>query len=215
MPPLPPIPPHIRGLIFDFDGTLADTMPLHWRAWQLIAARHGFTFTEERFYALGGVPSREILRQLNREQATNVDPVTVGLEKEELYLRLLDEVSSIPEVVALVREQAGRRPMAVASGGSRRVIERVLGHLGLRSFFQAVVTNDDVTRHKPAPDTFLEAARRLGLPPGTCLAYEDTELGLQAIRAAGMMAVDVRASTCPTGNAPRTLEETASASVSH
>ena len=192
MPHLSPIPPQIRGLIFDFDGTLADTMPLHWRAWQQIAAHHGFTFTEERFYALGGVPSREILKQLNREQGTNLDPIAIGTEKEDAYLRLMDEAIPIPEIVAIVRDQAGRRPLAVASGGSRRVIERVLDHLGLRPFFQAVVTNDDVTRHKPAPDVFLEAARRLGLPPEVCLAYEDTELGLRAIRAAGMMAVDVR-----------------------
>ena len=186
------IPSHIRGLIFDFDGTLADTMPLHWRAWQEIAARHGFNFTEQRFYALGGVPSREILKQLKREQGLNLDPNTVGIEKEEAYLRLLDEVNPIPEIVAIVRAQIGRRPMAVASAGTRRVIERVIERLGLRSFFQAVVTNDDVTRPKPAPDAFLEAARQLGVPPEACLAYEDTDLGLQAIRAAGMEAVDVR-----------------------
>lgn len=187
-----PIPDHIRGLIFDFDGTLADTMPLHWRAWQVISARHGFQFTEDRFYALGGVPSREILRQLNAEQGTQVDPIAVAHEKEETYLGLLDEARPIPLIVSIVKAQAGRRPMAVASGGSRRVINRLVDHLGLRPYFQAVVTNDDVTRHKPAPDVFLEAARRIGVPPELCVAYEDTELGLEAIRAAGMLAVDVR-----------------------
>ena len=101
-------------------------------------------------------------------------------------------VKPIPEVLEIVRGQAGRQAMAVASAGSRRVIERVLEHLDLRRFFQAVVTMDDVTRHKPAPDVFLEAARRLGVPPEACLAYEDTDLGLEAIKAAGMLAVDVR-----------------------
>jgi len=206
MPCLPDIPHHVRGLIFDFDGTLADTMPLHWRAWQGIAARHGFVFTEQKFYALGGVPSREILRQLNREQGTSIDPIAVGLEKEEAYLALLDEVGPIPEIVAIVHDQQGRRPMAVATGGTRRVIERVLGHLKLRPFFQAVVTNDDVARPKPAPDVFLEAARQIGVAPEACLAYEDTDLGLEAIHAAGMQGIDVRpftATQCPPPSSDR------------
>ncbi|HOY56807.1 MAG TPA: beta-phosphoglucomutase family hydrolase [Verrucomicrobiota bacterium] len=187
-----PIPKHIRALIFDFDGTLADTMPLHWRAWQTVAARFGFAFTEQRFYALGGLPSIEIVRMLSLEQNLALDSRAVAHDKEESYLRLLDEVKPVPEVLGIVRDQAARRAMAVASAGSRRVIERVLEHLDLRRFFQAVVTMDDVTRHKPAPDVFLEAARRLDVPPAACLAYEDTDLGLQAINAAGMLAVDVR-----------------------
>jgi beta-phosphoglucomutase family hydrolase len=187
-----PIPPHIRGLIFDFDGTLADTMPLHWRAWQELKQRHGFEFTEARFYALGGVPSRDVIRSINQEQGLALDPLAVAHEKEEAYLRFLDQVGPIPEIVAIVHEQAGQRPMAVASGGSRRVIHRVLAHLALGPFFQAVVTNEDVSRQKPAPDIFLEAARRIQVAPESCLAYEDTDLGMQAIRTAGMHAVDVR-----------------------
>ncbi|HNQ87655.1 MAG TPA: beta-phosphoglucomutase family hydrolase [Verrucomicrobiota bacterium] len=187
-----PIPPEIRGLIFDFDGTLADTMPLHWEAWQRIAARHGFAFTERQFYALGGVPSRDIIRTLSAEQNIPLDPLAIAREKEDEYLVLLDRVQPIEPMVALARAQWGQRRMAVASGGSRRVISRVLGHLGLAPLFDALVTNEDVTRQKPAPDIFLEAARRIGVAPAGCRAYEDTDLGLQAIRAAGMEAVDVR-----------------------
>lgn len=192
--PLPGLilPPHVRGLIFDFDGTLADTMPLHWAAWQEVGARHQIPFTRERFYALAGVPSREIIRHLNREHGLSLDPETVAREKEAAYLARLAQVQPIAPLVDLARAQRGRRRLAVASGGSRRVVERVLAHLGLRELFDAVVTQDDVTRPKPAPDIFLEAARRLGLAPTECLAFEDGDPGLAAIRAAGMAAVDVR-----------------------
>ncbi len=182
----------LQALIFDCDGTLADSMPLHWQAWQVVAPRHGIHFTEERFYSLGGVPSRDILKMLSAEQGLTLDPLLVAREKEVAYLELLAHIGPIEVVVGIARQHAGKLPMAVASGGTRRVIELVLAHLGIRELFTAVVTSDDVVRQKPAPDIFLEAARRLGVPPQFCRAYEDTDLGLRAIRAAGMEAVDVR-----------------------
>ena len=182
----------IKAIIFDCDGTLADTMPLHWRAWQVISARHKIQLPEDRFYALGGVPSREIAKMLSAEQGLGLDHLAVAREKEAEYLPLIAQVEPINAVVGIARENFGKVPMAVASGGTKRSIEQVLGHLGIRNLFQEVVTSEDVTRQKPAPDIFLEAARRLGVPPRECRAYEDTELGMQAIRAAGMEAVDVR-----------------------
>jgi len=181
-----------RGIVFDCDGTLADTMPLHWRAWQVIAARHRFHLPEERFYALGGVPSRDILKLLSREQGLGLDLLAVAHEKEAEYLPLIAQVEPINAVVGIARENFGKIPMAVASGGNQRVIGQVLDHLGLRHLFQAIVTSEDVANQKPAPDIFLEAARRIGVPPRLCRAYEDTDLGMQAIRAAGMEAIDVR-----------------------
>jgi beta-phosphoglucomutase-like phosphatase (HAD superfamily) len=182
----------IRGLIFDCDGTLADTMPLHWRAWQLIAARHRIHLPEDRFYSLGGVPSREILKMLSAEQGLGLDHLAVAREKEAEYLPLIAQVEPINVVVGVAREHYGKLPMAVASGGTRRSIEQVLNHLGIRHLFQTVVTSEEVERQKPAPDIFLEAARRIGVPPRSCRAYEDTDLGMKAIQAAGMEAVDVR-----------------------
>jgi len=182
----------IQGLIFDCDGTLADTMPLHWKAWQTVLQRHSLRLPEDRFYALGGVPSRDILKMLASEQGRTLDPHSVAKEKEAAYLPYLPQVAPIQLVVQIALDHSGKIPLAVASGGSRPIIERVLEQLRIRHLFQAVVTNEDVQRQKPAPDIFLEAARRIGVPPQRCRAYEDTDLGLEAIRAAGMEAIDVR-----------------------
>jgi len=182
-----------QALIFDCDGTLADTMPLHWRAWAQTVRRYDLHFTEERFYALGGVPARNILSMLFAEQGRQgLDAHAIAKEKEERYLELLPEVRPIEPVVELARVCRGRVPMAVATGGSRPAIPTVLRAMGILDWFGAVVTSQDVRNPKPAPDTFLEAARQLGVDPRHCRAYEDTDLGLSSIRAAGMEAVDVR-----------------------
>jgi len=182
----------VRGLIFDCDGTLADTMPLHWRAWETVLRRYPIQFSRERFYSLGGVPSRDILKMLSEEQGIPLDHLAVAFEKESAYQPLICQVEPVNSVVGIARQHHGKLPMAVATGGLRRTIHQVLDHLGIRQLFDTIVTSEDVTRQKPAPDIFLEAARRIGIPPEACRAYEDTDLGLEAIRAAGMEAVDVR-----------------------
>jgi beta-phosphoglucomutase family hydrolase len=182
----------IKALIFDCDGTLADTMPLHWRAWSAVTERHGLHFPQDRFYALGGVPARDIIKMLSAEQNEALDALAVSTEKEAAYIQYLPEIREIEVVARIARENAGKLPMAVASGGIRDHVTKVLEHVNLRQYFQAVVTSEDVQRQKPAPDIFLEAARQLGVAPQFCRAYEDTDLGLQAIRSAGMEAVDVR-----------------------
>jgi len=192
MPLLPSSTARPQGLIFDCDGTLADSMPLHWRAWQTVLRRHRLHLDQKRFYAMGGIPSRDILKTLAAEQGVSIDHLAAAREKEEAYLPLVSRIKPIPAVVAIAQAHLGQVPMAVASGGSRRVIEIVLEHLQIRHLFQTVVTNEDVARQKPAPDIFLEAARRLGVLPRHCHAYEDTDLGMEAIRAAGMHAIDVR-----------------------
>ncbi len=182
----------IKGLIFDCDGTLADTMPLHWHAWQMVTQRHGLYFPEDRFYSLGGVPSRDILKMLAGEQGRSLDHIAVAHEKEETYLPLMAQVQPVQAVVEIAKANYGKIPMAVASGGTEKIITLVLDQLKIRHLFTAIVTSEMVKNQKPAPDIFLEAARRIGVEPKFCRAYEDTDLGLQAIRAAGMDAVDVR-----------------------
>ncbi|MBN8249725.1 MAG: HAD-IA family hydrolase [Verrucomicrobia bacterium] len=190
--------PFPQALIFDCDGTLAHTMPVHWEAWKEVTARHGLVFPEERFYALGGVPTRDIVRMLATEQGRpDIDPLQFAAEKEAAYFERFAHIGPVEEVIAIAEAHRGRIPMAVASGGSRHAITRVLSHLGILDWFGAVVTNEDVVRQKPAPDIFLEAARRLGVPPQHCRGFEDTDLGMEAIRAAGMDAVDIRHHTRP------------------
>jgi beta-phosphoglucomutase-like phosphatase (HAD superfamily) len=129
---------------------------------------------------------------LSTEQGVPLDPLAVAREKEAVYLPLIAQVEPINTVVGVARENYGKIPLAVASGGTKSIIEQVLEHLGIRHLFQTIVTSEDVINQKPAPDIFLEAALRLGVPPQFCRAYEDTDLGMRAIRAAGMEAVDVR-----------------------
>ena len=181
-----------KGLVFDCDGTLADTMPLHWRAWQVISDKYKLDFPQDRFYSLGGVPSKDILKMLAEEQGVTLDHVAAGHEKENTYLPYLSRVQPVHAVVDIAKANYGKIPMAVASGGTQVIITQVLEHLKILHLFKAVVTSEMVRRQKPAPDIFLEAARRIGVEPQFCRAYEDTDLGLRAIRSAGMEAVDVR-----------------------
>jgi HAD superfamily hydrolase (TIGR01509 family) len=188
--------PAEQAFIFDLDGTLADTMPVHFGVWQILAERHGFIFSQERFYALGGVPTPRIAAMLIAEAGLTLDPVALALEKEQAYVDGLFSgaltLQPIEPVIAIARARRAEGPMAIASGSSRRLVTHTLGALGIAGWFGAVVTAEDTTRHKPDPDVFLEAARRLGVDPARCTVYEDTDLGLEAARRAGMAGVDVR-----------------------
>ncbi len=191
-PPWTP-PPGTRGLIFDCDGTLADTMPAHYRAWTSMLDLYGIPFPEARFYELGGVPTAQIILILSKESGVPVtDLDRMVREKETAFLNHLDAIRALDVVVAIAAEHRGRLPMAVASGGYRETVTRTLDQLGIRDWFDAMVVAEDTKRHKPEPDVFLEAARRLGVPPETCVVFEDTDIGLEAARRGGMMSVDVR-----------------------
>jgi beta-phosphoglucomutase family hydrolase len=186
------IPAHINGLVFDCDGTIADTMPLHYQAWVQALREHRAEFPEAMFYEMAGIPTVRIIELLNERHGYRIPVQEAADYKESLYVRLIDQVEPIEPVVQLVKGYAGRLPMAVATGGTRAICSKTLKSLHLLEHFQAIVTADDVAHGKPAPDIFLEAARRLGVAPGACYAFEDADLGLQAARAAGMVAVDIR-----------------------
>ena len=181
-----------EGLIFDCDGTIVDTMPIHYAAWCSTTAKHGLVFSEERFYALGGVSPFKVLQMLSEEQGVEIDSDAVTYQKEAKYMELIGNAKEIPEVMQIVRDNHGKLPMAVASGGTHETVEGILQQCGIRHYFDAIVTSQDVDNPNPAPDTFLEAARRINVAPEKCRAYEDADMGMKAILAAGMEAVDVR-----------------------
>jgi beta-phosphoglucomutase family hydrolase len=186
-------PAGTRGLIFDCDGTLADTMPVHYVAWTAMLGRHGIPFPETRFYELGGVPTAQIIRILSKEYGVPVSDVdAMVIEKETAFLENMHAVKPMHKVIAVAERHRGRMPIAVASGGYRETITRTLDALAIRDWFDAMVTAEDTERHKPEPDVFLEAAKRLGVPPEACVVFEDTDIGLLAAKRAGMASVDVR-----------------------
>lgn len=186
------VPAEVKGLVFDCDGTVADTMPLHYKAWVAALREHDHDFPEALFYEMAGVPTVRIIEILNERHGYTLPVLEAADRKENLYVELLPQVLPIEPVVTLVKKYADKLPMAVATGGTRAIVVQTLSSLELMKHFQAIVTADDVKHGKPAPDIFLESARRLNVPAPSCYAFEDAELGLKAALAAGMTAVDIR-----------------------
>ena len=181
------------GYIFDLDGTLVDTMPLHYRAWNRAMQRAGLKeeLSEDLFYSLGGVPTRRVARLMADHYGLIVDVERVFHEKEALFLELQSEMRLIDAVVTFARKAQGHVPLSVASGGPRDVVRVTLARMGLKDLFPVVVTPEDVAHGKPSPDMFLLAAKKMGVAPGRCLVFEDAEPGIQAAEAAGMKWVRV------------------------
>jgi beta-phosphoglucomutase family hydrolase len=188
------IGPDVKGLVFDCDGTIADTMPLHYEAWLEALGEHGVEFPEALFYEFAGIPTARIIEILNDRHGHSMPVQRTADYKEELYVKLIDRVRPIEPVVRLIERYAGKLPMAVATGGQRAICTKTLGSLDLLRYFDpaAIVTADDVKLGKPAPDIFVEAARRIGVPAAQCVAFEDADLGIQSATGAGMRVVDVR-----------------------
>lgn len=186
-------PGDFDAYIFDCDGTLADTMPTHYKAWTIALGQHAADFPEAMFYELGGVPTARIVEILNERHGYTL-PVNETVEhKEALFLDMSHEIAAIEPVVALARQYHGVKPLAVASGGHRRIVLNTLRALGIADLFQAIVCSEDYQRGKPSPDPFLEAALRLDVAPERCLVFEDTATGIAAATAAGMQSVLVPA----------------------
>lgn len=175
-----------EAYIFDCDGTLADTMPLHYQAWLTALKGYPCEFPEAFFYELGGVPTEKIVEILNERHGCSMPVRETAAHKDDLFIQMIPQTLPIEPVVELVHQFYGVKPLAVASGGTREIVNKTLDALGLLEKFQAIVTVEDYHRGKPAPDPFLEAARQLGIIPEKCLVFEDTTAGVAAARAANM-----------------------------
>ena len=180
------------GLIFDCDGTLTDSMPLHYVSWRDTLARYEIRFDEDRFYAMGGVPSLKIVQQLAAEQGVEVDAKAVADEKENDFANSLSKLEPIESICDIARRNHGRRAISVASGGTRELVTIQLKHIEMYSLFEVIVCSEDTQRHKPEPDVFLEAARLMEIIPTGCCVFEDSDLGIEAAIRAEMCYVDIR-----------------------
>lgn len=186
------IPPGTLGLVFDCDGTLVDSMPLHTRLWDECLASYGVRLPVGFIDLHAGKPTEVIVAIINREQSASIDPVEFLHLKEGRFRARLGEVGPIEPVVATARRYRGGLPMAVVSGGCRENVIESLKAIGALEWFDAILTADDPIAPKPAPDLFLAAAERLGVAAGRCHAFEDADAGIEAATGAGMTVTDVR-----------------------
>lgn len=187
---LPPGP--FRAYLFDMDGTIADSMPLHYIAWKQALAEYGCPlFPEPLFYSWGGMPVREIVATLNQRHGLSMPIEELAHRKEGLYYELLPKLTAVPEVLEQIEEAHSRIPFAVVSGSTRESVTKSLDVLGLSDKFDVLVCAGDYTNAKPDPEPFLLAAQKLKVPPAACLVFEDTAMGIEAATAAGMQSVRI------------------------
>jgi HAD superfamily hydrolase (TIGR01509 family) len=181
------INPKAKALIFDLDGTLADTMPVHFLAYKHILVKYGIDFTPELFATLAGIPAVGTIEKLNETFGTKMDAEEVGHFKEREYEKIMYKMKPIIPVVELAKKYHGILPMAVGTGGYKRLAWKTMDILGLDKYFEILVSAEDISKPKPFPDTFLKCADLMGVEPAVCEVFEDSLLGIQAANAAGMM----------------------------
>lgn len=189
------------AVIFDCDGTLVDSMPAHFEAWCDALSLHGAggIFKEDVFFAMGGRPTLDIVVELNDEYDLKLNPEAVALAKREAFLKRMNSVTLIEEVAAFAESLRGKVPMAIATGGTRMVVEKTLKSVGVSDWFDEVVTADDVVEGKPSPEIFLKAAKLLGVDPTRCLVLEDAPAGILAAQRAGMQVIAIPSPLVSTG----------------
>jgi HAD superfamily hydrolase (TIGR01509 family) len=184
-------PGSFQAYLFDCDGTIADSMPLHYIAWKRALSERNCAFDEKLFYAWGGRPIAEIIATLNEDQKLSMPVETVAQRKEQLYIELLPQLTAVAEVLEHIEAQHGRIPFAVVSGSTRESVVASLTTLNLLDRFDTLVCAGDYKKSKPDPECFLLAAANLHVAPESCLVFEDTEMGIQAATAAGMASVRI------------------------
>lgn len=187
-----PVEDKVKALIFDIDGTLLDTMPIHYKACQIVCKKYGFEFPLDFFYETAGTPTLEVFEMLGNKLNINANFKQIAIEKEEMYMELAINIKPIAAAEEVVNRFYGKIPMACGTGATREVAELNLRASGMEKYFDAVITCDDVKFPKPHPETFLKAAQILGIDPEKCQVFEDGDLGIKAALDGGMIATDIR-----------------------
>ena len=181
-----------KALIFDLDGTLSNSLPVHLATWNVVGEKYGFNFDPQILHEMTGRPTIEFAKRVVDQYGLSADPHDLVRMKQKSFWGMANLLEPVDEVVKIVKEYHGKLPMSVGTGAGRRSAMVQLETLNLLQYFDAVVTAEDVTRHKPEPETFLECARLMGVQPHFCQVFEDGVLGIAAAEKAGMMVTDVR-----------------------
>ncbi len=186
------VQPKAKALIFDLDGTLSNSLPVHLATWNIVGEKYGFVFDPQILHEMTGRPTIEFAERVVEQYRLSADPHEIMLLKQTSFWTMAHLLQPVDKVVSIVKEYYGKLPMSVGTGAGRKSTQVQLETLDLLQYFDAVVTAEDVTSHKPKPETFLECARLMGVEPQFCQVFEDGVLGIEAAEKAGMMVTDVR-----------------------
>lgn len=181
-----------RALIFDLDGTLSNSLPVHVQTWNIVGEKYGFDFDPQIIYEMTGRPTIEFARRVVNQYHLSASPESLVKLKQSSFWELTHLLEPVYEIVKIVKDNFGKLPMAVGTGASRKSALAQLEALKLTSYFECIVSADDVTNHKPEPETFLKCASYMNVNPENCQVFEDGDLGIQAAKKAGMLVTDVR-----------------------
>jgi len=181
-----------QGIIFDMDGTLIDSMGGHLQAWEKTCHAFGYPFDYDYMHGLGGVPTLATIELLNDKFSQTHDAVEVAKQKHQFWLGLNHKPEIIAQTVAVLDYYHGKMPIGVGTGADRSHAIDHLTHTGLINKIDALVTASDVQSGKPHPETFLTVAKQIGVQPNHCVVFEDTKIGYQAAKAAGMDCILVK-----------------------
>lgn len=181
-----------KALIFDLDGTLSNSLPVHLATWNIVGKKYGFVFDPQILIEMTGRPTIEFAERVVEQYGLSADPNEIMLLKQTSFWDMAHLLEPIDKVVSIVKAYYGKLPMSVGTGAGKKSTQVQLETLDLLQYFDAIVTAEDVTSHKPKPETFLECARLMGVDPQYCQVFEDGDLGIEAANKAGMMVTDVR-----------------------
>jgi len=186
------VQPKAKALIFDLDGTLSNSLPVHLATWNIVGKKYGFVFDPKILIEMTGRPTIEFAERVVEQYGLSADPNEIMLLKQTSFWDMAHLLEPIDKVVSIVKAYYGKLPMSVGTGAGKKSTQVQLDTLNLLQYFDAIVTAEDVTSHKPKPETFLECARLMGVEPQYCQVFEDGDLGIEAAEKAGMMVTDVR-----------------------